>query len=250
MQTIVHNEPVFLPIWLRYYSRFFAPEDIYVLDNSTTDGSTDGGGFVRIPVEHDSVDHAWMASVLGDHQRELLDRYDAVLTTDADEIVAPLPEWGPLDAYIDRLDEEFVNCLGYEILHMSDREPPFDPDLPVLKQRHYWFANDGYDKPSLATEPTAWEPGLHTRADGRLNFDPDLRLIHLHRMDYGICLERHRVRQQRDWNQEDISRGWADHNRLVDGPSFDRWFYGESGFEGSGIAITVERIPDSWGDLF
>ena len=39
--TIVHNEPVFLPIWLGYYSRFFAAEDIYVLDNESTDGSTD-----------------------------------------------------------------------------------------------------------------------------------------------------------------------------------------------------------------
>ena len=42
--TMVHNESVFLPIWLRYYSRFFAPEDIYVLDNDSTDGSTDRGG--------------------------------------------------------------------------------------------------------------------------------------------------------------------------------------------------------------
>ena len=33
-----------------YYSRFFAPEDIYVLDNDTSDGSTDRDGFVRIPV--------------------------------------------------------------------------------------------------------------------------------------------------------------------------------------------------------
>lgn len=48
--TIVHNEPVFLPIWLRYYARFFGAEDLYVLDNDTTGGSTDGDGFVRIPV--------------------------------------------------------------------------------------------------------------------------------------------------------------------------------------------------------
>ena len=70
VQTIVHNEPVFFPIWLRYYSRYFASEDIYVLDNGTTDGSTSGDGFVRIPVERDSVDHRWMATALADHQRE------------------------------------------------------------------------------------------------------------------------------------------------------------------------------------
>ena len=50
--TMVHNEPVFLPIWLRYYSRFFAPDDIYVLDNDThATARPTGDGFVRIPVD-------------------------------------------------------------------------------------------------------------------------------------------------------------------------------------------------------
>ena len=53
--TMVYNESVFLPIWLRYYSRFFAPEDIYVLDHQSDDGSTNGGGFVRVPLEHETT---------------------------------------------------------------------------------------------------------------------------------------------------------------------------------------------------
>src|SRR5436190_17272313 len=44
--TMVQNEAVFLPIWLRYYSRFFGPDDLYVLDHDTSDGSTDRDGFV------------------------------------------------------------------------------------------------------------------------------------------------------------------------------------------------------------
>jgi hypothetical protein len=57
---MVHNEPVFLPIWIRNYSRFFGVDDVYILGNDTTDRSTDRGGFVRIPVGHGSVDHTWM----------------------------------------------------------------------------------------------------------------------------------------------------------------------------------------------
>ncbi len=34
---------------------------------------------------------------------------------------------------------------------MTDRETAFDLDRPVLDQRGFWFANDGYDKPVLAT---------------------------------------------------------------------------------------------------
>jgi hypothetical protein len=53
---MVRDEAVFFPIWLRY-SRYFALE-ASTLDHGTTDGSTDGGGFVRIPVKHRTVDHA------------------------------------------------------------------------------------------------------------------------------------------------------------------------------------------------
>ena len=134
--TMVHNESVFLPIWLRYYSRFFRPEDIYVLDNDTTDGSTDRDGFVRIPVGHDKVDHRWMVSRIQDLQHELIERYDVVLVGDVDELIAPVPEKGPLDEYLDRyLNEEWLNCLCYELLHLAAFEAPFRPDRAVLDQR-------------------------------------------------------------------------------------------------------------------
>jgi hypothetical protein len=248
--TMVHNEAVFFPIWLRYYSRFFAADDIYVLDHESTDGSTTGGGFVRIPVAHDSVDHTWMVRTIESLQHELIERYDVVLATDVDEIVAPDPNWGSLGDYIDRFDEEFVNCLGYELLHVRDVEGPFRVDRPVLEQRGYWFANDGYDKPLLSTVPMTWTPGFHSRPDGRMVLDPDLRLIHLHRMDYDVCFARHRWRRSRGWNQRDVAAGWAQHNRIAEGEEFERWFYTDSCFEAQGIQIVLERIPAAWRRLF
>jgi hypothetical protein len=246
--TIVRDEPVFLPIGLRYYSRFFAPEDIYVLDHETIDGSTGGEGFVRIPVTHETVDHTWMVRTMERHQHELLERYDVVLVTDVDEIVAPRPEFGTLGDYIDTFEEEFVNCLGYEVIHMVDREGPFDPSRKVLEQRGYWFPNDIYDKPVLATAPLTWEPGFHRITDLRMRPDPDLLLIHLHRMDYEICLARHRYRKQRAWNERDVAQGWASHNRIADGEEFARWFYEDSNVAWTEIAI--EPIPPAWRDVF
>ena len=248
--TIAHNEAVFLPLWLRFYSRHFDPADIYVLDNDTTDGSTDGDGFVRVPVEHDRVDITWMNATVSAFQHELLDRYDVVLFSDTDEIVAPMPEWGELSAYIDRLDEEFVNPLGYEILHLRDREAPLDLKRPVLDQRGYWFAHDGYDKPVLATVPMTWVEGFHASADGRHNYDPDLRLIHLRRMDYDICLARQQQRARRRWDERDVERRWGDYNQLLDEAEYERWFYEDSGFEEAGISIVCEPIPSSWRGLF
>ncbi len=242
--TIVHDESVFLPIWLRYYSRFFSPADIHVLDHQSSDGSTDGDGFVRVPVSNDGVSHRWMVETVQSYQHELMKDHDVVLTVDVDEIVAPNPEMGTLGEYIDRLDEPCVNCLGYEVIHIPDEEPPLDPSMAILEQRHYWFANDGYDKPALAMEPMDWVPGFHSRADHHFFLDPDLRLIHLHRMDYGICRARHRLRGQRNWGPEDVEQGWAAHNRLSSGEEFDRWYNNESG--SIGVDVVLERIPDQW----
>jgi hypothetical protein len=246
--TMVHNEPVFLPIWLRYYSRFYAPEDIYVLDNDSSPGTLPEAGFVRIPARHASVDHAWMVQVIEGLQHELLERYDSVLVTDVDELVVPDPRWGTLGDYLDRFDEEWVNCLGYELLHMRESEPPLDLDRPILSQRGHWFFNDAYDKAALATVPMSWSPGFHGRTDNSYNLDPDLRLIHLHRMDYDLCLERHRTRSRKPWARHDARHRWAVHNRIVDGEEFRRWFYEDSCFEN--LEIKPERIPEAWRHAF
>jgi hypothetical protein len=248
MVTIVHNEPVFLPLWLGYYGRYFAPQDIYVLDNETTDGSTQRDGFVRVPVAHDRVDHGWMVQTVEAFQRELLGRYDIVVFTDVDELISPVPEWGTLGEYLDRFDEEWVNCLGYEILHKRRTEPPLRRDEPVLDQRRWWFHNDGYDKAAIATVPMHWRPGFHGRADFHFNLDPDLRLIHLHRMDFDICRERHRTRSRRSWDERDAREGWAAHNRIADGERFERWFDEDSSFPG--VEMKPEEIPAAWRGRF
>jgi hypothetical protein len=245
--TIVHNEPIFLPIWLEYYSRFFDPADIYVLDHESTDGSTDLEGFNRIPVVHDRVDHEWMVTQMQSQQHRLLETHDVVLVTDVDEIVAPDPDWGTLGDYIDEFNDEFVTCQGYELIHMKDEEPPLDAEMPILTQRRHWFRNYAYDKPILATTPSTWFPGFHARRDGRTNYDDRLYLLHLHRMEYTACIERHRERRRMAWNQADLDGGYATHNRLVDDEQLEEWFYNDTGYQN--WPVTIERVPDHWQTL-
>lgn len=243
--TIVHNEPVFFPLWLRYYSRFFKARDIYVLDHETTDGSTGSGGFQRIPVTHPTVDHTWMVETITDLQHDLCSRYDLTVVTDVDELIAPLPAQGTLGDYLDRFEEEWVNCLGYEMIHMRDREPPLDLEQPILDQRGWWFWNDGYDKAAIATVPMRWRPGFHGREDFQFQPDPDLRLIHLHRVDYEICRARHLTRSERPWAELDAREGWAAHNMISEAEAFEKWFYEDASFQG-GIPLEPESIPAPW----
>ncbi len=242
--TMVHNEPVFLPIWLGYYSRWFAPEDVFVLDNDTTDGSTAREGFVRIPAPRDRMDEQWRVETVQALQHELIGHYEIVMVTDIDELVAPVPQLGNLGEYLDRFDEEWVNCLGYELLHLKDREPPLDPSRPILSQRHYWFPNGGYDKAAVTMAPLQWRTGFHGRADYHYNPDPDLRLIHLHRMDYEICLARHHTRRGRVYAQRDRDEKRSLHNQITEGEAFERWFYEDSCFDG--VPIELEEIPRAW----
>src|SRR4051794_9215604 len=122
--TMVRNESLFLPIWLSYYSQFFHPEDIYVLDHETNDGSTARRGFVRIPVSRPYVDLGWFRDIVQQQQHMLLEKYRIFLCTDVDEIVAPDPRIATLADYMDRFEADFVNCRGYEVIHLKDAEPP------------------------------------------------------------------------------------------------------------------------------
>lgn len=249
MVTIVHDESFFFPIWLQYYSRFFAADDIYVLDHDTTDGSTDIEGFNRIPVSHDGVDHQWMVDTVQAMQHELFERYDIVLVSDVDEIISPDPALGDLGGYLDRFDTPFVSCTGYELMHWPDREGPYDPSLPIMSQRHWWFANGAYNKPIVATEPLEWIPGFHGLQNGKFSHDPNLYLVHLHRLDYDQCRKRHGVRRQRHWAEGDLARNYAVHNLLESGDQFDAWFLGEkNGLDET--PMVVEQVPDHWRGAF
>lgn len=241
--TIVQNEPFFFPIWLDYYSRFFAPEDIYVLDHDTTDGSTDREGFQLERVSKATYDIRWLKKVVERKQRELLMDYDNVLFVDSDEIVAPNPVLGNLGDYLAGFNGIWINCLGYEVLQMPD-EGPIQAGRPILEQRRCWFPNSIYDKPALSTIPIDWKLGFHGRRDNHGRFDPDLRLIHLHRADYEVCLERHRAYRRRRWNRRNLAKGWSTHNRITDAAEFRRWYYEDTA--APLLELKLEEIPEEW----
>lgn len=244
--TLVRNEHVFLPIWLRYYRKFFKPEDMYILDHQSTDGSTEGCDFVRIRVPQETFGTAWQRDLIQRHQHELSDRYDVVLYTDVDEIVAPDPRYCDLGEYIDHFSRDFVTCQGYEVLHMNEEEPPLDHTRQILPQRSTWYHNPMYSKSLLTRVPMLWHGGFHERFDRKQNHDPNLYLIHLHRMDYDLCLARHQERRRFPRAEPDLRLGWGYQNRITDPAKFSHWFYHDSS---GGGPIKPEKIPAHWQEI-
>ena len=249
--TIVQNEATFLPVWLDHYSRSFAPNDIYVLDHGSTDGGTEGleGRCNLLRVAHDATfDHTWLRAVVQDFQSFLLRSYDQVLFAEADELVVADPAtYDGLGDYLRRCDRISVACTGYEVAERRG-EAPIDFDRPLLAQRSHWRRSGLYSKRLLSRIPLRWNVGFHDEYNAPPDPpDPELLLLHLHRVDYQLCLDRHRASTARRWSEEDLrwNLGWQ--QRVVDPEEFDAWFYSE---DYDRTKDTVEPIPERFRDLF
>jgi hypothetical protein len=248
--TIVQNEPVFLPLWLRYYGRFFDPSDIYVLDHDSTDGSTSGlaGRCAVVPVHRTlSFDHTWLRDTAGSFQRFLLNSYDTVLFTEADEIIAPDPaRYRDLGDYIERLAAPAACCTGHGVIQAQD-EPALDFDRPILAQRRFWHRAVSFDKRLLSRAPLSWGHGFHEEFSfPEILPDPDLHLVHLHRVDFEKCVAKHAETARRDWNEEDVRRGRGRHNRIASPDELRQWFY-----KGADVSEQpAEMIPGCLRGLF
>jgi hypothetical protein len=248
--TIVHDEALMLPLWLRYYGRYFDPDDLYVLDHASTDGSTvDLHRNCRVVAVHHeaSFDHQWLKSTVETFQEFLLGSYDTVLFAEVDELVVADPrKYSGLDSYVDLLPpSSAARCVGFDVVHQPE-EAPLRFDAPVLAQRRYWKASLLYNKRLLSRIPLRWSDGFHQEYRAPDDpADPDLLLVHLHRVDYDACLSRHRAAAAREWNELDIVRGDGAHNRIVEDNEFESWFRGDSDAAGP-----AELIPEHIRSVF
>lgn len=224
--TIVQNEAVFLPVWLKYYSKSFEPNDIYILDHDSTDGCTDNlTGIANVIKVHHSWmhDHRWLCQKAKDFQLKLLFGHKNVLYTDVDEIIIPNPmRYGSLFEYIKIAKKSKVCCSGFDVVHDYPAEPPIDFNRPLLAQRTYFYQSRHSCKPLLGKIPYKWKPGFHSA--GKIKIDPELLLIHLHRLDRDLCLRRHQLKASGRWTRHDIDRGSGAHNLIVEPKAFDEWF--------------------------
>lgn len=238
--TIVFNESLFLPIWLKYYSWHFDMKDILVLDHESDDGSTEGldCNVQRVVDEKGRrFDHRWLARTVIAKQKELLARYETVLFTEVDEIV--FPRQGSLAAYVASFQKPSIRCTGYELQHSPEKgEVPYDPGSLILDQRRYWWRRGIYDKPLLTSVPLKYYLGFHsarensnpgidgTKPPGER--DEHLVLLHIHRMDKDLCFERHRWRwtlnmentYEKNAGESYLEKWWCEHTALQPIPSW------------------------------
>ena len=186
--TMTCDEGDMLRRWLDYYGCQLGRDSLVVLDDHSTDGSTDGldCSVVRLPPA--PWREGWTQArrvMVNAVSRALLQTYDAVIFTDVDEfLVADPDEYSGLLDYVTRQSRDVLAPVGLNMLHDAREEPPIDPARPILGQRSLVKFVPNMCKPVLKREPWEWSAGTHgIRSEFRV--DHGLLLLHLKYYDEG-----------------------------------------------------------------
>jgi len=238
--TIVQNEDFFLDIWVNYYSKTIPKEDLYILNhNSATESSLASldrhrkAGVNIVPVHRFfSFDHGWLRDTVQSFQSFLLQSYDVVAFAESDEILVPNPELHPygLNEYVSKRFAEpglsLLRCVGLALDHDPAKEPSIDLSKPIFNQRGFWRYDTIYNKTLISKVSCKWDVGFHIlNVPSQPKVSNDLFLVHLHKLDYDMCKNKHREQVSRTWNPVDLAEGLGFHNRVFDGAGFDKWFF-------------------------
>ena len=118
--TMARDEGLFLPLWLKYYSKYF--EKIVVINDRTKDGSIEECkkeyDFEEVktePIEGEPYLKFRVRTVEKVRER-LLKNYKYIVFADADEfIVADPDKYLGLNQYLHQLSDQYVYCTGREV---------------------------------------------------------------------------------------------------------------------------------------
>jgi hypothetical protein len=215
--TFVYNETVYMPIWRRYYGRIFGERNLFVVDHSSSDGSTDDLGRAnKLLLHRDELDEHKRCVFMSSFAKSLLEYFNTVIYTDCDELLVPdLRIYKNLQEYIEANDFDYVAGIGLNVTHIVTREPPLDPSQPILRQRRFaWFGSTAC-KPLITRIPIIWATGFHA-CNQPINIDPRLFMFHLKAMDYTLALNKQKQTRRMAWAASSLAAGHGAHARYDD----------------------------------
>ncbi|WP_436701232.1 glycosyltransferase family 2 protein [Nocardioides sp. BYT-33-1] len=175
--------------WVEHYRRQVGPDDVFVIDDHSVDGSTDDlpCTVLRLPYLDKFPFEPSRMGILSGLASSLLFAYDAVLLADADEFVVADPAKHETLRHFAaaRAGNDVAGVLGYNVIHRVGIEPPLDFDAPsLLRQRAYARFTPLMCKPALKWVDAPW---AHASHGIRHPFapDPELFMFHLKFADVG-----------------------------------------------------------------
>jgi len=189
--TMVYNEPDYIGPWCRHFGKEVGPENCYVIDHGSDDGTTDDLGEVKVlRIPRSPYDVAEQARLVSDLCNDLLRRsYDVVIHSDVDELLVADPRYhrGLRDC-ARAMTQPVLHSIGLDLWHLDKIEPPIDTNQPISLQRSWAWFNSALCKPVMIREPVSWSPGFHS-VDHPMVLD-HLYMFHLRYFDVARGLRR------------------------------------------------------------
>jgi hypothetical protein len=181
--TMARDEGTMLRRWVDHYSREVGVDNLVVVDDNSSDGSTDDlpCTVLRIPplTSKKSFEPARMG-MLGGLSAGLLEAYDAAIFCDVDEFIVADPKvHESLRHFVAaREGRPALGVMGLNVVHDVAREAPLVDGEPILGQRRLAKFLPLMCKPSLKWDPAPWALASHG-IKCPFEVDPELFMFHM-----------------------------------------------------------------------
>lgn len=186
--TMSYNEPVWARVWARHYASQLGAQHCFLMDHGSDDGSADGLGVNVERLTRSALDEEERAARVSARVAALLERYDAVVHADVDELVVADPRrYRDLRAFAVAGPGAVVTAVGLDVQHVHGEEP-LDLERPIGSQRSWVRFSAAMCKPVFVRRPVRWTPGFHC-CDAAVQTG-GLFLLHLRYADVGLGLQR------------------------------------------------------------
>jgi hypothetical protein len=233
--TMQFNEEVFLPIFLKHYSQYFLPENIYIIDHGSQKNIIPSN-FNRIFIPRDKdFSEKDRLSLVQNLCNGLLNYYDYGVYADCDELIC----LENVDGKIFQLASE-IYVAGFECSYIT------------LDGRSYLIGIHSPDecKPLIFNKTPSWILGFHSS----LNQDPpsqiDIPMAHIKFLDQQEATRRAEIREGLHPSIVEIERnsGVAGHWR--NGLDENNNFYKQISLAKTGVQALEKFSPINRDDFF
>lgn len=154
--TMAHKDHWALSQWFRHYSRALGAENLYVISHGSDPRIPEicpGASVLTIPRNRlQGFDH-WRGRMLNSFQQGLLELYDWVIRTDADELICVDPmRWSSLPQMMRDQEAPALFALGFDLFDFRAGEPVTE-GRSVFTQRRDAVFTGHYSKAWAVRKP-------------------------------------------------------------------------------------------------